>query len=220
MSWVVLAFGRGFSLTLLPAALVAFFATAFLAALGLYLRKKRRSHLQGQRLGSTSDLTDEMSQKKAGAISSSYLPTESFLSRQSRFTRDSTTSFATNSVSTRSRNFQHSLAPTSTLYSTTSGSSSFTLERDSFDDDDSISPFSDIHHPPGARVATRDNLHSRDDSISTFSRSSVAESRQTVDNLSLVSSTRSPPSSTGATYGRGRDEEDLISLSSAQSRRI
>ena len=199
-------------------ALVAVFAAALLAALALYVQKKRRARRQGRRLGSISDTTDEMSQKRD--ISSSFLPSESFLSRDTRasFAGDSRTTFATNSVSTRSRYHRNSLAPTSILYTTTSRSSDFTLDRDSFDDD-SMSPFSDVHQPPHARVATRDNLHSRADSISTFSRSSFTDSRRTTDDLSMLSSLRSPPSSTGATYGRGHDEEDLISLGSASTRR-
>lgn len=191
-----------------PSVLVAVFGITLVGVAVLYIRKRNTTRRQGHRLGSTSDFTEEMLQK-----GSAFLPIESFLSRgdsRTSYTRDSRTSFVTNSASTRSRNYRHSLPPTST----TSQSSSFTFDHDSFDDS-SISPFSNIHHPPGARVATRDNLHSRADSISTFS----GESRQTVDEMSLMSSIRSPPSSTGATYGRGHDEEDLISLSSAQTRR-
>ncbi|ORY92441.1 hypothetical protein BCR35DRAFT_297849 [Leucosporidium creatinivorum] len=206
--------------------LVVVFAAGLIGVLVAYIRKRRRTRRQGQRLGSTSDLVapsvtvhDEMVQKPDSRAS--FLPTETFYSRDSR------TSFATNSVSTRSRDYRNSLAAPSTFYAT-SHSSDFTLDRDYDDDeDDSISPFSDIHQPPGVRTATRDNLHSRPDSISsTFysgpTRSSVAASRDTMtlDGMSLLSE-RSPPSSTGATYGREHDfdDEDLISLSSRRSSR-
>lgn len=195
------------------------FAAGLIGVLVAYIRKRRRTRRQGKRLGSTSDLvapsvTDEMAQKPDSRAS--FLPTETF------FSSDSRTSFATNSVSTRSRDYRNSLAAPSSTFYATSHSSDFTLDRDYDDEDDSVSPFSDIHQPPGVRIATRDNLHSRPDSISsTFysgpTRSSVAASR---DTMSLVSE-RSPPSSTGATYGREHDfdDEDLISLSSRRSSR-
>lgn len=197
--------------------LVVVLGAGLIGVLVAYIRKRRRTRRQGQRLGSTSDLvapsmTDEMAQKPDSRAS--FLPTETFYSRDSR------TSFATNSVSTHSRDYRNSFAAPSTFY-TTSHSSDFTLDRDY--DEDSISPFSDIHQPPHVRTATRDNLHSRPDSISsTFysgpTRSSLAPS--TLDGVSLLSE-RSPPSSTGATYGREHDfdDEDLISLSSRRSSR-
>lgn len=175
-----------------------------------------------------------MAQKEGSQVTTGYLPitiTGSHLSP-----RDSRISFTTNSVSTgidagpdyrRSMSF----APASTFYtSSRTSASSFVLDQDDMastggtEDDDSISPFADIHAPPTAVTSTRDNFHSRRDSYhsssylpSGRSRSTFVSSTSAADSASLLSSsTRAPPSSTGATYGRAHDtdEEDLMSLSS------
>lgn len=136
-------------------------------------------------------------------------------------------SFATNSVSTglpvNPFGRQASLYTTSTGFDTMTRSSEFDeYGRDYIDEDDeedSISPFSDIHRPAPSHLATRDNIHaspSLNRSLSTFTLSSSIHS----DARSVrTASTRAPPSSIGATYG-GFDDDDyddeVASLRSAR----
>lgn len=158
-------------------------------------------------------------------------------------------SFATNSVSTGAPvgAFHHHRE--STLYSASTGfdtltrSSAFSYDpsdesyhdhgRDedasslavADPDDDSISPFSDIHRPAPTHTTTRDNIHRAPSSSSAFTRSysSFSLSASTAPSLvsrggpdpdaasllTTASSSRgAPPSSSGATYGGAYDDDD------------
>lgn len=199
--------------------LVVVFAVGILATVGAYLSKKRRTRRQGRRLGSTADLSEpkptssEMKEgeKPAGSHVYLFLAADNFLS-----SRNSRTSFATNSSSSRSVDYRASLSGAPSTFCAASRSSGYTLDADG----DSLSPFSDIHLPGGVRTASRNNVHSRHESVSSFQSDPQrlsTHTQETVDVMSLLS-TRSPPSSTGATYGREHDfdDEDLISLSSSR----
>ncbi|GAA5914681.1 hypothetical protein JCM8208_000411 [Rhodotorula glutinis] len=98
------------------------------------------------------------------------------------------------------------------------------------DDDESISPFADIHRPAPSLTATRDNIHSASASASAYARSfstfslSASTTRSSggpgssrgalePDAASLrttatASSQGAPPSSSGATYGGAQEDED------------
>ncbi|GAA5967653.1 hypothetical protein JCM21900_006730 [Sporobolomyces salmonicolor] len=176
-----------------------------------------------------------------------FLPSETVITRGSR----SRSSFTTNSVSTRSfaagprgprRDLYNPRA--SSLWTPSNGydsrsSTGYTYEDGSDDDDlysreeddDSISPFSDIHRPARTVTATRNNIHTPSSfrhSRSTFYSSNASESVLShgdgADAQSLLTtSSRAAPSSSGATYGGVHDlddgdetEDDDVSL---QSRR-
>ncbi|BGP39666.1 hypothetical protein JCM10450v2_003636 [Rhodotorula kratochvilovae] len=150
-------------------------------------------------------------------------------------------SFATNSVSTGmpvgAYNRDSALYTPSTGFDTLTRSSglSYDLSDESYhdheddapltlegDDDDSISPFSDIHRPAPSRVSTRNNIHtiaSSARSYSSFSLSAstthspslLSQESECADATSLfttASSRGAPPSSSGATYGGAHDDDD------------
>ncbi len=203
--------------------------TAILAALTWWIIRKRRIANQGVRLASSSDLNDkdegfrqggaafaqrEMSQKGGNVRShvSQFATTQSSFVDSSR--RESTISFGTNSVSSRSY----------TDSEFTDDASLITMDEDDIDGN-SISPFSNAHRapsvrtsisltPPGqARYASRNNLHNRDSAttwVTTETGRLVPASRRAQSHLapdarSLLSMA---PSSTGATWGREQEEED------------
>ncbi|GAA5983043.1 hypothetical protein JCM11641_004703 [Rhodosporidiobolus odoratus] len=158
---------------------------------------------------------------------------------ESVFTRNSGRSFTTNSVSTGAPHVHHnspfrsSTAYTpstgfdtisrSTEYTYDDGASYADYERDQShtpyrdeDDDESISPFSDLHRPPPSRTATRNNIHTSPayrHSVSTFASSvhlseSSGASQHDSRSLLTVSSRGAPPSSSGATYGGLHDDDE------------
>ncbi|GAA5881711.1 hypothetical protein JCM1840_000345 [Sporobolomyces johnsonii] len=162
-----------------------------------------------------------------------FLPSETVITRGSR----SRSSFTTNSVSTRSfaagpmasrrdpyNPRASSLWTPSTGYDSRS-STGYTYADGSDDDDDlysrtedddSISPFSDIHRPARTVTATRNNIHTPSSfrhSRSTFYSSNASESvlshADGADAQSLLTtSSRAAPSSSGATYGGVHDLDD------------
>ncbi|BGP31646.1 hypothetical protein JCM10296v2_003420 [Rhodotorula toruloides] len=220
-----------------------------LASMAAYFRKKQRGTVKrGQRLDSTTHLPPSAVYESADAASSTLAysdhvmkqkatGTSVFVARSaSGVTRASSRrSFATNSVSTglpvNPFGRQASLYTTSTGFDTMTRSSEFDESGQSYidedDEDDSISPFSDIHRPAPSHLATRDNIHaspSLHHSLSTFTLSSSVHSpslmsRDDGDARSVrTASTRAPPSSSGATYGGFDDDDDdeAASLSSAR----
>ncbi|BGP07624.1 hypothetical protein JCM10049v2_003464 [Rhodotorula toruloides] len=221
-----------------------------LASIAAYFRKKQRGVIKrGQRLDSTTHLPPSAVYESADAASSTLAysdhvmkqkatGTSVFVARSaSGVTRASSRrSFATNSVSTglpvNPFGRQASLYTTSTGFDTMTRSSEFDESGQSYidedDEDDSISPFSDIHRPAPSHLATRDNIHaspSLHHSLSTFTLSSSVHSpslmlRDDGDARSVrTASTRAPPSSSGATYGGFDDEDDEEAASLRSARR-
>ncbi|GAA6001000.1 uncharacterized protein JCM10292_006325 [Rhodotorula paludigena] len=213
-----------------PVVLAAFLAGALFAYLR---RKKRKSRQRGQRLDSSSEVHDSasstlysdgvMKQKEAG-FSAFAAPVRS----TSSYTRGSGRSFTTNSVSTGvpidAYRRESTFYSPSTGFDTMTRSSEFTYE-DSVDardestdiDDESISPFSDIHRPAPSRVNTRNNIHTSPSfshqSFSSFSLSPSTHtpsvrSRDDAASLLTTASSRAAPSSSGATYGGVHDDYD------------
>lgn len=207
-----------------------------MAGLTWWIIRKRRIARQGVRLASSSDLTDkdegfrqggaafaqrEMSQKGGNGRSrvvSEFATTQSSFMSSSR--RESTISFGTNSVSSRSY----------TESEFTDDASLISMDEDDIDGN-SVSPFSNAHRapsqrssfsltPPGqARFASRNNLHNRESGstwVTTGTGRLVPASRRGQTHLapdarSLLSMA---PSSTGATWGREAEEEEEESGSS------
>ncbi|GAA5845079.1 hypothetical protein JCM11251_000003 [Rhodosporidiobolus azoricus] len=196
-----------------------------------YLRRKRKHRRRRHRLASDSDLP-AVSEKvfasqpsttvdlvAGAAMTQKTSRTSLFVPSESLFTRDSGRSFATNSISTGA---DGPYRRASTMYSPSTGFDTITQSTDyTYDDrsyadydqdDDSVSPFSDIHRPAPSRVATRNNVHSPSfrRSVSTFSGSiHLSESEHSQDSASLltVSSRGVAPSSSGATYGGVHDDD-------------
>lgn len=135
-------------------------------------------------------------------------------------------SIATNSISTgvpvmvhRSRSRPRSVSSETEL---STRATSVASEDDSSlfnDEEDSISPFSDLNRPAPSLLATRDNIHRVpvfDRSYSSFSLtpSSVAHSLSADDGRSSLHSRRSRAptcSSNGATWGRMEEGSDAAS---------
>lgn len=207
--------------------------TAILAGLTWWIVRKRRIARQGVRLASSSDLNEkddgfrqggaafaqrEMSHKGSNVRThvSQFAATQSSFMTGDR--RESTISFGTNSVSSRSY----------TDSDFTDDASLLSMDDDDIDGN-SISPFSNAHRapsartsisltPPGqARYASRNNLHNRDSGatwLTTETGRLVPATRRGQSHLapdarSLLSMA---PSSTGATWGREQEEEDEQAL--------
>ena len=143
------------------------------------------------------------------------------------FRRESTLYSASTGFDTLTRSSAFSYDPSDDSYRDEREDASLADHHD--DDDESISPFADIHRPAPSLTATRDNIHSAPGpasasayarSFSTFSlsasttRSSSHGAALQPDAASLRTTTTSassqgaPPSSSGATYGGARDDED------------
>lgn len=222
-------------LTLSPPAVVTTLAcVGVFSLLTWWILRKRRAARQGVRLSSTSDLnsseegfrqgggtyaaTRDMSEKGHAGRShvSLFLPSESFMTSR----RESTTSFGTNSVSSRSYSGSE-FTETASLMS---------MDEDDIDAD-SISPFHNSHRAPSqrssasfsltapsqARFASRNNLHNQQrESGSTWMTTATGRvvpgtgasrrghSHLAPDARSLLSMA---PSSTGATWGRETEED-------------
>lgn len=193
--------------------------------------------------------------KGSSQITSLFLPSETVFTRSSH----SRSSFTTNSVSTASisateyarqrarrlgpdpygpRDSTSLFAPSTTDYDSRS-SAAYTYDEDDDDeggrrgDDESISPFSDIHRPRPTVLASRNNLHNTrgarrgseyySPSVLSASASSETDSMlssrddhdddddaESVITLSsrISKLSRRAPSSSGATYGGAHDDDD------------
>ncbi|GAA5917397.1 hypothetical protein JCM6882_000844 [Rhodosporidiobolus microsporus] len=224
--------GGGASTKIIAVVVPLVAVAAVVGAVLAYLRRKRKFRRRGHRLDSQSDLPASGESLKGGeAATAVHLAggslmaqkesrTSLFVPSESVFTRGSGRSFATNSISTGA---EEPFRRTSTMYSPSTGFDTITQSTDfTYDDgrsytdydqdDDSISPFSDIHRPAPSRVTTRNNIHSPSfrRSVSTFSGSiHLSESGHSYDARSLLtmSSRGAPPSSSGATYGGVHDDD-------------
>ncbi|GAA5855889.1 hypothetical protein JCM9279_001158 [Rhodotorula babjevae] len=139
--------------------------------------------------------------------------------------RDSTLYSASTGFDTLTRSSAFSYDPSEDSYRD-EASLADTAALNHGDDDESISPFADIHRPAPSLTTTRDNIHSASASayarsFSTFSlsasttRSSAGPSRGALEpdaaslcTTATASSQGAPPSSSGATYGGAQDDED------------
>ncbi|GAA5904318.1 uncharacterized protein JCM6883_006446 [Sporobolomyces salmoneus] len=189
---------------------------------------------------------DMTQQKGPSQITSLFLPSETVFTRSSH----SRSSFTTNSVSTGSVSVEYAqrtlprhlqgprlgpdpygprdstslFAPSTTDYDSRS-SAAYTYDDD---EDESISPFSDIHRPRPTVLASRNNLHNTSQgrrgasyysspslmSASASETDSMLSGRDADEESVITLSSRisklsgRAPSSCGATYGGAHDSED------------
>ncbi|GAA6055092.1 hypothetical protein JCM3770_001792 [Rhodotorula araucariae] len=136
------------------------------------------------------------------------------------YNRESTLYTPSSGFDTLTRSSGLSYDPSRESYCDRESEAALTLEGE--DEDDSISPFSDIHRPAPSHVNTRNNIHTVPPSMRSYSSFSLSASTTQspsllshesdgVDATSLFTTSSSrgaPPSSCGATYGGAHDDED------------
>lgn len=224
----------------------AFVAALFVATIVYFRRRKRRNRRVS--LASETGLPDPLGKVRAGediddsddddddedeqVMSERRYRPASLLApsagREAEIT-SSRRSIATNSVSTGLPVPMYGLHGRPYSVSARSRPASFVTDDLSslYEDDESVSPFSDINRPAPSRTATRDNIHRAptiERSYSSFSLtpSTLAPSVLSDDDRASIRtrSTRAP-SSVGATWGRADPNDDLDNddASIASSRR-
>lgn len=213
--------GRKLTSTDLLAALFAVLAVGIVAVAIAFFRRKRRTRRQGQRLGSSTDLSEskggdgdgEMVEKGRGPGSSGdhisvFLPSESFLSSGS----SRTSSFMTNSESSQSESQDRPTSyggtqrsfPSSTW--TDSASEAGLSFSDSFDD---TSPFADVHRVISSSTASTSS------SQTTTTTSSLSVPMRAHLNTLLLPRTRDSSYTTSSSSST--EAGDRLSLSSSRS---